>query len=100
MNIPERITISGHDIQIDRPEYVVDCNQEACSGMAYLIQDRIEIAQKWNGVPVSDDSQGETFFHEAIHHIDAKYSIGLKEKQVEKLGSGLYAMLKDNKLII
>ncbi|MCE5226660.1 MAG: hypothetical protein LLG05_12485 [Porphyromonadaceae bacterium] len=66
--------------------------------MAYLLQDRIEVALKWNGVQVSDDAQGEAFIHEAIHHIDSKYSIGLKEKQVEKLGSGMYAFLRDNLL--
>jgi hypothetical protein len=99
VNIPELVRISGHDIAVEVKEYVLDGNQEACSGMAYLLQDRIEVAAKWNGVKVSEDSKGEAFIHEAIHHIDSKYSIGLKEKQVEKLGSGMYAFLRDNSLI-
>lgn len=98
MNIPNTIRISGHDIQVEMKEHVLDGNQEACSGMAYLLQDRIEVALKWNGVEVSEDARGETFIHEAIHHIDSKYYIGLKEKQVEKLGSGIYAFLRDNLL--
>lgn len=98
MNIPNTIRISGHDIQVEVKEYVLDGKQEACSGMAYLLQDRIEVALKWNGVQVSDDAKGETFIHEVIHHIDSKYYIGLKEKQVEKLGSGMYAFLRDNLL--
>jgi hypothetical protein len=98
MNIPDKIRISGHDILVEQKEYVLDGNQEACSGMAYLLQDRIEVALKWNGVQVSEDARGEAFIHEAIHHIDSKYYIGLKEKQVEKLGSGIYAFLRDNLL--
>jgi hypothetical protein len=98
MHIPTVIRISGHDIQVEMKDHVLDGNQEACSGMAYLLQDRIEVALKWNGVEVSEDARGETFIHEAIHHIDSKYSIGLKEKQVEKLGSGIYAFLRDNLL--
>jgi hypothetical protein len=98
MNIPDKIRISGHDILVEQKEYVLDGNQEACSGMAYLLQDRIEVALKWNGVQVSEDARGEAFIHEAIHHIDDKYYIGLKENQVKKLGSGIYAFLRDNLL--
>ena len=96
MVITQMVRISGHDIAVEILDHVTDGNQEACCGMAYLLQDRIEIARKWNGVNVSDDAMGEAFIHEVIHHIDAKYSIGLKEKQVEKLGSGMYAFLRDN----
>ena len=99
MKIPKLVKISGHNIVVEVKEHVVDGNQEACSGMAYLLQDRIEVAEKWNGVKVSEDAKGEAFIHEAIHHIDSKYSIGLKEKQVEKLGSGMYAFLRDNSLV-
>lgn len=37
-----------------------------------------------------------TLCHEIIHGLDDMYCIGLKEKQVEKLGNALYMLILDN----
>ena len=43
------------------------------------------------------DEQAEaTLIHEIIHGLDELYNIGLKEKQVEKLGNAFYMLIRDN----
>lgn len=37
-----------------------------------------------------------TLMHEMVHGLDELYGIGLKEKQVEKLGVALYMLVRDN----
>lgn len=41
-----------------------------------------------------------TLIHEAVHAIDEMYGIGLKEKQVEKLGNAIYMMIVENEDLI
>ena len=45
---------------------------------------------------VSVEQQEATLCHEMLHGLDDMYSIGLKEKQVEKLGHALYMLILDN----
>lgn len=42
------------------------------------------------------EQQKATLMHEMVHGLDDLYSIGLKEKQVEKLGTALYMLVRDN----
>ena len=42
------------------------------------------------------EQQETTLCHEMLHGLDDMYSIGLKEKQVEKLGNALYMLILDN----
>ncbi|MBQ9827629.1 MAG: hypothetical protein IJM62_02995 [Lachnospiraceae bacterium] len=42
------------------------------------------------------EQQRATLMHEMVHGLDDLYSIGLKEKQVEKLGTALYMLVRDN----
>lgn len=42
------------------------------------------------------EQQKATLIHEMVHGLDELYGIGLKEKQVEKLGTALYMMVRDN----
>lgn len=44
----------------------------------------------------SEEQKKATLVHEIIHALDEMYGIGLKEKQVEKLGNGVYMLIKDN----
>lgn len=37
-----------------------------------------------------------TLIHEIIHGLDEMYCIGLKEKQVVKLGNAFYRLVRDN----
>jgi hypothetical protein len=38
----------------------------------------------------------DTLLHEALHGVDEQMSIGLSEKQVRMLGSGVLALMRDN----
>lgn len=38
----------------------------------------------------------ETTLHELVHAIDHQMGLGLKEKQVEGLGVGIFALMRDN----
>ena len=42
------------------------------------------------------EQQKATLMHAMVHGLDELYGIGLKEKQVEKLGTALYMLLRDN----
>ncbi len=45
---------------------------------------------------VLEEQQRATLCHEMLHGLDEMYSIGLKEKQIEKLGNALYMLIRDN----
>lgn len=38
----------------------------------------------------------DTVLHEALHGVDEQMDIGLKERQVRKLGTGILALMRDN----
>ena len=42
------------------------------------------------------EQQKAILMHEMVHGLDELYGIGLKEKQVEKLGVALYMLVRDN----
>ena len=44
----------------------------------------------------TEEQKKATLIHELIHGLDEAYIIGLKEKQVEKLGNALYMLIRDN----
>ena len=44
----------------------------------------------------SQEQKQATLIHEIIHGLDEMYCIGLKEKQVEKLGNAFYMLVRDN----
>lgn len=96
MKIPERVIVGGHNISVELKEVIFDNDNSPAMGMAYLIQDRIEVATHYVGLPVSVDNKGMALIHEIIHHIDSVYGIKLKERQVEDLSQGVYQVLKDN----
>lgn len=47
-------------------------------------------------VDAREEQKKSTLLHELIHAMDEIYSIGLKEKQVKKLGNAFYMLQKDN----
>lgn len=60
---------------------------------------------QWRDVPIreiqvyvggGEDAAWWTLFHELIHAVDDLFVVGLTEKQVRRLGSGLFMVLKDN----
>lgn len=63
---------------------------------------------QWQDVPAreiqvyvggGEDAAWWSLFHELIHAADDLFVVGLTEKQVRRLGSGLYMILKDNDLL-
>lgn len=52
---------------------------------------------KWGGKYHSSNI-AEHLLHEILHRVSNKYEVNLSEKQVLRLGNGLYQVLMDNKL--
>lgn len=44
----------------------------------------------------TEEQKKAALIHELIHGLDEIYIIGLKEKQIEKLGNALYMLIRDN----
>jgi hypothetical protein len=57
MKIPKTITIAGHKIKIVYKDKL-DSEGVSCIGLAFLSQDRIELARTIKGVPLSPDQLG------------------------------------------
>ena len=98
MIIPKIIDIIGHDIEVFVDDLVLDGEFNQNMGLAYFNQEKIQIAKNCHGVEISEDNIGETFLHEIIHLVSGKMGIKLSERQVTGLGTGLYQVLKTNKL--
>jgi len=99
MNIPEKIDIAGHEVRIEIKDILLDHERQETAGFAYLNSERIEIAKFGKEEEeASEDNQAETLLHEIVHLVSDKWYIELKEDQVEKLATGLYQVLKNNRL--
>lgn len=99
MKIPKQIKVAGHSILIRRKPKASEEKYRCMLGLAYLPTNRIEVFTTYDGSgPLPEEKQAEVFLHEVIHHIDDKYSIDLKEKQVRQLSAGLFQVMRDNKL--
>lgn len=66
-----------------------------------LNQNHAGLHRPWQGELLVDadlhhDQQRATALHEAVHAVDFAVHGELAEKQVQALGSGLFALLKDN----
>ena len=44
----------------------------------------------------SEEQKKATLIHELMHGLDEMFNIGLKERQIEKLGNAVYMLIKDN----
>lgn len=99
MKIPSKIKVAGHTYKViqhykfkERNDVYGQCRHE---------QQEIRLA----GVDVSGTKLSSTriediFIHEVLHAIDYYYNAHkLDEDTVERLSSGLYQVLKDNKIM-
>jgi hypothetical protein len=89
MKIPKSIRIAGHEIKIVYKDRLESAGT-ACVGLAFLSQDRIELARTCEGVPLSKDQLATAFLHEALHIISTLHSLALNEKKVTSLELALY----------
>ena len=95
MKIPKKIKVNGIIYKI---EYVEEINDNIHSadyrGVALIKYKKVNILNYY-----FEDDKKRTILHEAIHILDDDFKINLNENSVRRLTSGLYAFLKDNKLL-
>jgi hypothetical protein len=93
MTMPTQLKIGGFDYTVD---YVPLVNQAIPRyGEIQFNQHKILVSYEF-----SPQQQQCTLLHEAVHGIDQWLDIDLEEEQVEKLGKGLYQLLKDNPQLV
>jgi hypothetical protein len=97
MKVPKSIRIAGHEIKIVYKDSL-SSDGTPCVGLAFLSQDRIELARTIEGVPLSNDQLATAFLHEALHIISTLHSLAFNEKKVTALEVALYPFLHENKL--
>lgn len=86
---PEIIDILGKRFKLLQ---LAPDEHEDCDGYMELAAQVIG----WRPQPASDYNH-DTVFHEVTHAVDEILCLGLKERQVHLIASGLLAVLKQNK---
>lgn len=90
MNIPEKIRVLYRTYQISEVDNLHDGGDDLYGQVQYL-EERILLNSA-----ASDETKKAALIHEAVHAVDEMFGIGLKEKQVEQLGVGIYNLIRDN----
>lgn len=90
MQIPEKVKILYKEYTVEEQENLHDGELDLYGQIHYLPQ-KILL-----NVDSSDEQKKATLIHEIIHGLDEMYCMGLKEKQIEKLGNALYMLQRDN----
>lgn len=91
MSIPESVSILFKNYAVGYENGMRNEKGEMLYGQIDYIEQTITLNK------AAKDEQAEaTLLHEIIHGLDELYNIGLKEKQVEKLGTALYMLIRDN----
>lgn len=90
--LPETLNIQGKHFNITYKDKLADNNMVYC-GCAYVDDQRIEINTAY---PV--ECQESTLLHEVIEVINDLNELGLKHWQICVLETGLYQVLKENKI--
>lgn len=90
MIVPEKVKILYKEYGIELREGLHDENGELYGHINYLSQ-KIYLNEE-----ASEEQKKATLMHEIVHGLDEMYDIGLEEKEVEKLGTALYMLLKEN----
>ena len=83
MRIPEKVKVLYKEYEISEQGNLHDENGDLLGLIQYLPQEIILNAD------AAEEQKQATLVHEVIHALDEMYGIGLKEKQVEKLGNAL-----------
>ena len=96
MKIPEKIKVLYKEYTVEETANLHD-NGGDLYGQIHYLPEKIFL-----NVDAKEEQKKSTLLHELIHPdrrhdaMDEIYSIGLKEKQVEKLGNAFYMLQKDN----
>lgn len=91
MIIPERVDILYKKYAIGCESHMRNEHGDILYGQIDYIEQTISLNSA-----TSHEQKKATLIHEIVHGIDELYGIGLKEKQVEKLGNALYVLIRDN----
>lgn len=90
MRIPDKVKILYKEYGIEEQNNLHN-NGGDLHGQIHYLPEKILLN--------SESSQGQkqaTLIHEIVHGLDEMYCIGLKERQVEKLGNAFYMLIRDN----
>lgn len=90
MRIPEKVKVLYKEYGISEQVNLHDEKGELFGQIHYLLQEIVLNAD------ATEEQKKATLVHEIVHALDEMYGIGLKEKQVEKLGNAVYMLQKDN----
>lgn len=94
MKIPNKMRIAGIDYKVIKEKSMALNEGLAGSHTAHLCEIRLQ-TKGYN-----QQKTEQTFFHEVIHAIGDHYiNNELTERQVDNLATGIYQVLKDNKII-
>lgn len=91
MNIPEKVRIGGHEIEVTFEKSMARDMDTMGTSCFNALQIRIDET-------LPQTAKESVFLHEIIHIIDRMNNIELSEKQVIQLESGLYQVIQDNKI--
>lgn len=86
--LPKILRIIGKQY---KTELVDKVDEHDSDGESDPISQRIILAKSQTYEPAR-----ETALHELVHAIDHQMGLGLKEKQVEGLGVGIFALMREN----
>lgn len=90
MVIPKKVRILYKEYDIEPQKNLHDAEGDLYGQIQYLPQ------KIYLNPDAPEEQQKATLVHELVHGLDEMYGIGLKEKQVERLGNALYMLIRDN----
>ncbi len=90
MKIPGKIKVLYKEYTVEETVNLHD-NGGDLYGQIHYLPEKIFL-----NVDAREEQKKSTLLHELIRAMDEIYSIGLKEKQVKKLGNAFYMLQKDN----
>lgn len=90
MRIPDKVKILYKEYGIEEQNNLHD-NGGDLYGQIHYLPEKILLNSE-----SSQEQKQATLIHEIVHGLDEMYCIGLKEKQVEKLGNAFYMLICDN----
>lgn len=90
MKVPGKIKVLYKEYTVEETVNLHD-NGGDLYGQIHYLPEKILLNAEAKG-----EQKKSTLLHELVHAMDEIYNIGLKEKQVGKLGNALYMLQKDN----
>jgi len=95
MKIPKKVKIGGKTYTVSMKKAAKDAHE------LYILENRAEVWYKEQKILIYDDMNTETkeevLLHEIIHAINDNMYLGLDEETTQRLATGFYQVLKDNK---